>query len=172
MSLMSWVIMSGVSHILLLHLWCMMTTESQTSRLRLLSWKMPMVHPLLLKQDLKGIIPQTMMIVIQMLTFISARPQRWTRKVLDQKPATTTIHKRSLSWLRRISIGSFWHLRTVSEYCNGGQAHKKTWKLMIVEALYSFDNGRSKRAITENQKIAEGLKEDKGFVYKVLKFYN
>lgn len=43
---------------------------------------------------------------------------------------------------------------------------------MIVEALYSFDNGRSKRAITENQKIAEGLKEDKGFVYKVLKFYN
>jgi hypothetical protein len=36
-----------------------------------------------------------------------------------------------------------------------------------VEALFSFDSGRSKRAIAENRKIAEGLKEDKGFVYEV-----
>jgi hypothetical protein len=36
-----------------------------------------------------------------------------------------------------------------------------------VEALYGFDSGRSKRAIAENRKIAEGLKEDKGFVYEV-----
>lgn len=36
-----------------------------------------------------------------------------------------------------------------------------------MEALYGFDSGRSKRAIAENRKIAEGLKEDKGFVYEV-----
>ena len=38
-----------------------------------------------------------------------------------------------------------------------------------MEALYGFDSGRSKRAITQNRKIAEGLKEDKGFVYEVIK---
>ena len=47
-----------------------------------------------------------------------------------------------------------------------GEAKTKTASL--VEALYGFDSGRSKRAITENQKIAESLKEDKGFVYEVL----
>ena len=36
-----------------------------------------------------------------------------------------------------------------------------------MEALYGFDSGRSKHAIAENRKIAEGLKEDKGFVYEV-----
>ena len=36
-----------------------------------------------------------------------------------------------------------------------------------MEALYGFDSGRSKRAIAENRKIAEDLKEDKGFVYEV-----
>ena len=40
---------------------------------------------------------------------------------------------------------------------------------LLVEALYGFDSGRSKRAITQNWKIAEGLKEDKGFVYEVIK---
>ena len=39
---------------------------------------------------------------------------------------------------------------------------------LLVEALYGFDNGQSKCAIAENQKIAERLKKDKGFVYKVL----
>ena len=39
----------------------------------------------------------------------------------------------------------------------------------LVEALYEFDSGRSKHAITENRKIAEGLNEDKGFVYEVIK---
>lgn len=39
-----------------------------------------------------------------------------------------------------------------------------------MEALYGFDSGRSKRAITENRKIAEALKEDKGFVYEVISF--
>ena len=48
-----------------------------------------------------------------------------------------------------------------------GEAKTKTASL--VEALYGFDSGRSKRAITQNRKIAEGLKEDKGFVYEVIK---
>ena len=47
-----------------------------------------------------------------------------------------------------------------------GEAKTKTASL--VEALYGFESGRSKRAITEKWKIAESLKEDKGFVYEVL----
>jgi hypothetical protein len=47
-----------------------------------------------------------------------------------------------------------------------GEAKTKTASL--VEALYGFDSGRSKRAIAENRKIAEALKEDKGFVYGVI----
>ena len=49
-----------------------------------------------------------------------------------------------------------------------GEAKTKTASL--VEALYGFDSGRSKRAITENRKIAESLKENKGFVYEVLSY--
>ena len=36
-----------------------------------------------------------------------------------------------------------------------------------MEALYGFDSGRSKRAIVENRKMAEALKDNKGFVYEV-----
>jgi hypothetical protein len=36
-----------------------------------------------------------------------------------------------------------------------------------VEALYGFDSGRSKQAIAKNRKIAEELKDNKGFVFKV-----
>ena len=39
--------------------------------------------------------------------------------------------------------------------------------MSLVEALYGFDNGRSKRAIAENHKIAD-LKDKKGFVFEVL----
>ena len=49
-----------------------------------------------------------------------------------------------------------------------GEAKTKTAPL--VEALYGFDSGRSKRAITENRRIVEQLKEDKGFVFAVLVF--
>ena len=37
-----------------------------------------------------------------------------------------------------------------------------------MEALYGFDSGRSKRAIADNRKLAEDLKEDKGFVFAVI----
>ena len=46
-----------------------------------------------------------------------------------------------------------------------GEAKTKTASL--VEALYGFDSGRSKKAIAENRKKAEELKSDKGFVFKV-----
>ena len=49
-----------------------------------------------------------------------------------------------------------------------GEAKTKTASL--VEALYGFDSGRSKHAITKNRKIAESLKEDKGFLYEVLSY--
>ena len=41
-----------------------------------------------------------------------------------------------------------------------------------MEALYSFDSGRSKRAIAENRWKAEELKEDKGFVFAVRYLYS
>ena len=41
-----------------------------------------------------------------------------------------------------------------------------------MEAIYGFDSGQRKRTIAENHKIAEALKEDKGFVYEVRLFYN
>ena len=37
----------------------------------------------------------------------------------------------------------------------------------LVEALYGFDSGRSRRAIAENWRIAEELKANKGFVFAV-----
>jgi hypothetical protein len=46
-----------------------------------------------------------------------------------------------------------------------GEAKSKT--VSLVEALYGFDSGRSKRAIAENRRIVEVLKEDKGFVFAV-----
>lgn len=39
-----------------------------------------------------------------------------------------------------------------------------------MEALYGFDSGRSKRAIAENRRIAEELKDNKGFVFAVFLF--
>lgn len=46
-----------------------------------------------------------------------------------------------------------------------GEAKTKTASL--VEALYGFDSGHSKKAIAENRKKAEELKSDKGFVFEV-----
>jgi hypothetical protein len=40
----------------------------------------------------------------------------------------------------------------------------------LVEALYGFDSGRSKKAVQENRKKAEELKRDKGFVFEVSVF--
>ena len=49
-----------------------------------------------------------------------------------------------------------------------GEAKTKTAPL--VEALYGFDSGRSKRAVAENRKKADELKSDKGFVFEVCVF--
>ena len=49
-----------------------------------------------------------------------------------------------------------------------GEAKTKTASL--VEALYGFDSGRTKKAIAENRKKAEELKSDKGFVFQVCVF--
>jgi hypothetical protein len=49
-----------------------------------------------------------------------------------------------------------------------GEAKTKTASL--VEALYGFDSGHSKKVIAENRKKAEELKSDKGFVFKVCVF--
>ena len=51
----------------------------------------------------------------------------------------------------------------------GSQAHgeAKTKMAPLVETLYGFDSGRSKKAIVENCKKAEELKSDKRFVFKV-----
>ena len=46
-----------------------------------------------------------------------------------------------------------------------GEAKAKTASL--VEALYGFNSGWSRRAIAENRRIAEELKADKGFVFAV-----
>ena len=40
-----------------------------------------------------------------------------------------------------------------------------------MEALYGFDSGRSKRAIADNRKLAEDLKDNKGFVFAVSFIY-
>ena len=37
----------------------------------------------------------------------------------------------------------------------------------LVEAIYHFDSGWSKQAIAENWRIAEELKDNKGFVFEV-----
>jgi hypothetical protein len=49
-----------------------------------------------------------------------------------------------------------------------GEAKMKTASL--VEALYGFDSGRSKKAVQENRRKAEELKKDKGFVFEVSVF--
>ena len=42
----------------------------------------------------------------------------------------------------------------------------------LVEALYGFDSGRSQRAIEDNRRIAEALKENKGFIFSVINFFS
>ena len=37
----------------------------------------------------------------------------------------------------------------------------------LVEALYGFESGHSRRAIAANRKLAEELKRERGFIYKV-----
>ena len=49
-----------------------------------------------------------------------------------------------------------------------GEAKTKT--ATLVEALYSFDNGRNRKAIAENGKKAEELKSNQGFVFEVSVF--
>jgi Domain of unknown function (DUF6532) len=51
-----------------------------------------------------------------------------------------------------------------------GEAKAKTASL--VEALYGFDSGRTKKIIAENCKKAEESKSDKGFVFKVCSHYS
>ena len=48
------------------------------------------------------------------------------------------------------------------------QGKAKTKKTVLVEALYRFDSGQSKRAIAENRRIAKELKDNKAFVFAVL----
>jgi Domain of unknown function (DUF6532) len=50
-----------------------------------------------------------------------------------------------------------------------GEAKAKTASL--VEALYGFDSGRSKKTMAENRKKAEELKTDKGFLFEVRVFF-
>ena len=58
---------------------------------------------------------------------------------------------------------------TLKVKARGSQARgeAKTKTASLVEALYGFDSGRSKKAILENRKKAEELKSDKGFVFEV-----
>ena len=51
-----------------------------------------------------------------------------------------------------------------------GEAKQKTASL--VEALYGFDSGHSKKVIAKNRKKAEELKNDKGFVFKVSLYFH
>jgi hypothetical protein len=72
---------------------------------------------------------------------------------------------------------SFFHLfsslyltfNTLKVKARGSQARgeAKTKTASLVEALYGFDSGRSKKAIAENRKKVEELKSDKGFVFEV-----
>jgi len=38
--------------------------------------------------------------------------------------------------------------------------------------MYGFESGHSKKAIAANRKLAEELKREKGFIYKVSLFYS
>ena len=46
-----------------------------------------------------------------------------------------------------------------------GKAKKKT--KLYVETMYGFESGRSKKVIAANRKLAEELKQEKGFIYEV-----
>ena len=46
-------------------------------------------------------------------------------------------------------------------------ARQKIKTASLVEGLYGFDSGRSKKAIAKNRKKAEELKSNKGFVFEV-----
>jgi Domain of unknown function (DUF6532) len=46
-----------------------------------------------------------------------------------------------------------------------GEAKEKT--KLFVETMYGFESGRSKKAIAANRKLAEELKQEKGFIYEV-----
>jgi hypothetical protein len=69
---------------------------------------------------------------------------------------------------------SFWLLPLLTQFhlkvkARGSQVRgeAKTKTASLVEALYSFDSGRCKKAIAENRRKAEELKSDKGFVFEV-----
>ena len=83
--------------------------RSQTHSLRPMSSKMATVQPLLiplpLSQVPNGITPQTTRLPTLMSTLMSARLRRSKKRVLDQRLATTTTHKRSSFWQRQTSIG-------------------------------------------------------------------
>jgi hypothetical protein len=69
----------------------------------------------------------------------------------------------SLSWVLTITNKIFKVKARGSQA--RGEAKSKTASL--VEALYGFDSGRSKKARAENRKKAEELKSDKGFLFEV-----
>ena len=66
-------------------------------------------------------------------------------------------------------ISRFFKLNSLQIKARGSQlrGEAKTKTASLVEALYGFDSGRSKRAIAENRRIAEELKDNKGFVFEV-----
>ena len=47
----------------------------------------------------------------------------------------------------------------------GVRQRKKT--KLFVETMYGFKSSLSKKAIAANQKLAEELKQEKGFIYEV-----
>ena len=50
-----------------------------------------------------------------------------------------------------------------------GKAKKKT--KLYVETMYGFESDRSKKVIAANRKLAEELKQEKGFIYEVSLLY-
>ena len=85
---------------------------------------------------------------------------------LKPRPLTPSIITIvSIALLFKIMLLTFFEIKA-----RGSQlrSEAKTKTASLVEALYGFDSGRSKHTIAENRKIAEGLKEKKGFVYEVI----
>ena len=51
-----------------------------------------------------------------------------------------------------------------------GEIKEKT--MPLVEGLFGFDSGHGRKAVAANRTLAEELKRDRGFIYKVRYFFN
>jgi hypothetical protein len=91
---------------------------------------------------------------------------------MDQMMALTPDIVRIVSFSIRVSFKFLALTVNIKVKARGSQVRgeAKTKTAPLVEALYGFDSGRSKRAIAENRKKAEELKSDKGFVFAVCVF--